>query len=64
MEEAPTQTGRRVLLVDDDAALLRNYRWCLEDAGFHVVTAQNGEQAHRAESGQKDGAEHRLNVFA
>jgi len=47
MEEAPTQTGRRVLLVDDDAALLRNYRWCLEDAGFHVVTAQNGEQAQQ-----------------
>lgn len=47
MAEQPIQPGRRVLLVDDDNALLRNYRWCLEDAGFHVVSAQNGEQARQ-----------------
>ncbi len=47
MADQPIQPGRRVLLVDDDAALLRNYRWCLEDAGFHVVSAQNGEQARQ-----------------
>ncbi len=47
MAEQPIQPGRRVLLVDDDSALLRNYRWCLEDAGFHVVSAQNGEQARQ-----------------
>lgn len=40
-----TGPGRKVLLVDDDASLLRNYRWCLEDAGFAVTTAQNGQQA-------------------
>ena len=47
MEDKPIQPGRRVLLVDDDSALIRNYRWCLEDAGFHVVSAQNGEQAQQ-----------------
>jgi NtrC-family two-component system response regulator AlgB len=46
MSERHDPIGRRVLLVDDDATLLRNFRWCLEDAGFTVQTAQNGAQAH------------------
>lgn len=47
MTERHDPIGRRVLLVDDDATLLRNFRWCLEDAGFIVQTAQNGQQAHQ-----------------
>ena len=33
--------GRRILLVDDDQSLLRNYRWCLEDLGYAISTANN-----------------------
>ena len=33
--------GRRILLVDDDQSLLRNYRWCLEDLGYTISTAGN-----------------------
>jgi two-component system, NtrC family, response regulator AlgB len=40
MDEA-IQMGRRVLLVDDDSGLLRNFRWTLEDAGFQCVTANS-----------------------
>ncbi len=47
MTERHDPIGRRVLLVDDDASLLRNFRWCLEDVGFTVQTAQNGAQAHQ-----------------
>ena len=39
--------GRRVLLVDDDSTVLRNFRWCLEDAQFQVSTASTGAQALR-----------------
>lgn len=38
--------GRRVLLVDDDANILRNFRFALEDAGFSVSTAGSSAQAH------------------
>ena len=31
--------GRRILLVDDDQSLLRNYRWCLEDLGYEISSA-------------------------
>ena len=45
----PTATpGPSVLLVDDDASQLRNFRWCLEDNGFRVHTAQNSAQALQA----------------
>ena len=35
----------RILLVDDDKSILRTFRYCLEDAGYAVTTAQNAEQA-------------------
>ncbi|HET6604512.1 MAG TPA: sigma-54 dependent transcriptional regulator [Xanthomonadaceae bacterium] len=35
----------RVLLIDDEPTILRSFRYCLEDAGYRVATAQNGEQA-------------------
>jgi NtrC-family two-component system response regulator AlgB len=35
----------RILLVDDDKAILHTFRHCLEDAGYLVTTAQNAEQA-------------------
>ena len=34
-----------ILLVDDDKSILRTFRYCLEDAGYAVSTAQTGEQA-------------------
>jgi two-component system, NtrC family, response regulator AlgB len=34
-----------VLLIDDEPAILRTFRYCLEDAGFRVATAQNSEMA-------------------
>lgn len=46
-DQNPVLPGRQVLLVDDDSGLLRNFRWCLEDAGFSVATANNGAQAHQ-----------------
>ena len=43
----PVVGGRRVLLVDDDSSVLRNFRWCLEDEKFQVSTASGAEQALR-----------------
>ncbi len=40
--------GARVLLIDDEAPILRTFRFCLEDAGHRVATAQNREQAMAA----------------
>ncbi|MDP3293300.1 MAG: sigma-54 dependent transcriptional regulator, partial [Nevskia sp.] len=39
------KTGGRVLVVDDEAALLKTFRYCLEDEGHSVATAASGEQA-------------------
>ena len=47
MTEATSRVGRRVLLVDDDASILRNFKWCLEDAGFDVLTANSVEAARQ-----------------
>jgi NtrC-family two-component system response regulator AlgB len=44
MSEAPPSTLARILLVDDEAPILRTFRYCLEDAGYRVTTAQNGAQ--------------------
>ncbi|HZP64891.1 MAG TPA: sigma-54 dependent transcriptional regulator [Rudaea sp.] len=44
MENAADVAGR-ILLVDDDKSILRTFRYCLEDSGYMVATAQNGEQA-------------------
>ena len=40
-----TDTGGRILLVDDEAAILRTFRYCLEDRGYTVVTAASASQA-------------------
>ena len=44
VEEA-NQMGKRVLVVDDDAALNRVLVDALTDSGFEVVTARTGEDA-------------------
>ncbi|SDT03098.1 Two-component response regulator AlgB [Halopseudomonas litoralis] len=35
----------RILLVDDEPAILRTFRYCLEDEGYAIATASTGEQA-------------------
>ena len=35
----------RILLVDDEAAILRTFRYCLEDEGYQVATAGSAAQA-------------------
>ncbi|KAB0546717.1 sigma-54-dependent Fis family transcriptional regulator [Pseudomonas argentinensis] len=42
--EATGQSGR-ILLVDDEAAILRTFRYCLEDEGYQVTTANSAAQA-------------------
>lgn len=42
----------RLLVVDDEPALLKTFRYCLEDAGYQVMTAQSVEQAERLAQGQ------------
>jgi NtrC-family two-component system response regulator AlgB len=43
-EPQPTPPAARILLIDDEAPILRTFRYCLEDAGYRVTTAQNGAQ--------------------
>ncbi len=43
--EQSTDLGGRILLVDDEAAILRTFRYCLEDRGYTVATASSGAQA-------------------
>ena len=38
MDTADHKSGR-ILLVDDEAAILRTFRYCLEDEGYEVATA-------------------------
>lgn len=38
-------TSGRILLVDDESAILRTFRFCLEDAGHSVVGASSAAQA-------------------
>ncbi|MBM7062569.1 sigma-54-dependent response regulator transcription factor AlgB [Pseudomonas sp. UL073] len=35
----------RILLVDDESAILRTFRYCLEDEGYSVATANSAAQA-------------------
>ncbi len=42
---APAKTTGPVLVVDDDAELQRTLQWLLEDEGYTVETASNGEEA-------------------
>jgi len=44
-EVPPTGVRPRVLVVDDDAIILRLIRQALTDAGFQVDTALDGEEA-------------------
>ncbi|KAF1069443.1 MAG: Alginate biosynthesis transcriptional regulatory protein AlgB [Pseudomonas citronellolis] len=44
MEPTPEQQGR-ILLVDDEPAILRTFRYCLEDQGYSVATASSMAQA-------------------
>ncbi len=39
------QGSGRILLVDDEAAILRTFRYCLEDAGYEVAGANSAAQA-------------------
>lgn len=39
------QTSGRILLVDDEAAILRTFRYCLEDEGYDVASASSAAQA-------------------
>src|SRR3954466_11582425 len=45
MTDSSPRPPARVLLVDDDIAVLRNFRLCLEEAGYQTNTAQNSAQA-------------------
>jgi NtrC-family two-component system response regulator AlgB len=48
MENVMQTTGQnsgRILLVDDEAAILRTFRYCLEDEGYQVATAGSAAQA-------------------
>ena len=42
--EAEPDTKRRVLVVDDDEALLRMVKLMLREDGYDVMTASNGEE--------------------
>ena len=43
--EARAMKSARILLVDDEGAILRTFRYCLEDEGYQVSTATNARQA-------------------
>lgn len=42
----------RILVVDDEAALLKTFRYCLEAAGYRVVTARNPDEARQRVQGE------------
>ncbi|GBL60141.1 two-component response regulator AlgB [Pseudomonas citronellolis] len=44
MDPTPETLGR-ILLVDDEPAILRTFRYCLEDQGYSVATASSAAQA-------------------
>ena len=46
-QEAVTEvspTGKKVLVVDDDAEIIDSVRYALEGAGYEVVVARDGNQ--------------------
>ncbi|GLK87427.1 sigma-54-dependent response regulator transcription factor AlgB [Pseudomonas turukhanskensis] len=43
--EASSPKSGRILLVDDESAILRTFRYCLEDEGYTVATATSAQQA-------------------
>lgn len=42
---AQEHSNGRILLVDDESAILRTFRYCLEDQGYQVSTATSAAQA-------------------
>lgn len=40
--------GARIILIDDDAAIRRAFRYCLEDAGYRVTSVACGQEAMTA----------------
>ncbi len=44
MDDAQTQAGQTVLIVDDDSTLREMYEAYLKAAGFNVVVAQDGKE--------------------
>ena len=46
-------TGARILLVDDEEAILKLLRFPLEKEGYQVVTARDGEEALEVFSGER-----------
>lgn len=47
-----TEQQGRILLVDDEPAILRTFRYCLEDEGYQVATASSAAQAEALVQGQ------------
>jgi len=45
--EADTKDGRRILVADDDPAILRLVSTILEKENFSVVTARDGREAYK-----------------
>lgn len=43
--ESATEHQGRILLVDDESAILRTFRYCPEDEGYSVATANSAAQA-------------------
>ena len=43
--DAAEQPCGRILLVDDESAILRTFRYCLEDEGYQVATANSASKA-------------------
>ncbi|TRX74527.1 sigma-54-dependent response regulator transcription factor AlgB [Pseudomonas mangiferae] len=43
--QSATENQGRILLVDDESAILRTFRYCLEDEGYTVATAGSSAQA-------------------
>src|SRR5208283_3914958 len=42
--ESPTQTRKRILLVDDDREIVESMRIALEAAGYDILVARDGNQ--------------------
>jgi two-component system cell cycle sensor histidine kinase/response regulator CckA len=44
-ESAPRSAGQTILIVEDEAVIRGNVRECLQQLGYHVVEAENGQGA-------------------
>lgn len=43
-KEKPAEGGKRILLVDDDAEIVESLRYALENRGYDVLVARDGNQ--------------------